>query len=89
MHRRQAILQGCRERAASLHREVVGAAGYITQTHGRPDEGVHAIQLEINRDLYMDERALSYEEARAARVTEALEPLSAALQSFSPTARAV
>lgn len=28
--------------------------GYITQLHGRPDEGRHSIQIEINRSLYLD-----------------------------------
>ncbi|HEY1936141.1 MAG TPA: N-formylglutamate amidohydrolase [Acetobacteraceae bacterium] len=31
------------------------AGGYITRHYGRPREGVHAIQLEIARELYMDE----------------------------------
>jgi len=32
------------------------AGGYITRRHGRPEEGQHALQIEINRALYMDER---------------------------------
>jgi N-formylglutamate amidohydrolase len=31
------------------------AGGYITEHHGRPAHGTHAIQLEINRGLYMNE----------------------------------
>lgn len=31
------------------------AGGYITQTYGRPDQGLHALQIEIDRALYMDE----------------------------------
>jgi len=31
------------------------AGGYITRHYGRPREGVHAVQIEINRTLYMDE----------------------------------
>jgi N-formylglutamate amidohydrolase len=31
------------------------AGGYITQRHGRPAEGIHALQLEIDRSLYLDE----------------------------------
>lgn len=31
------------------------AGGYITEHHGRPSSGVHAIQLEINRGLYVNE----------------------------------
>lgn len=33
------------------------AGGFITENYGRPDEGFHAIQIEINRALYLDERA--------------------------------
>jgi N-formylglutamate deformylase len=31
------------------------AGGYITRHYGRPREGIHAIQIEICRTLYMDE----------------------------------
>ena len=31
------------------------AGGYITRHYGRPREGVHALQIEIARELYMDE----------------------------------
>ncbi len=31
------------------------AGGHITQTYGRPSRGVHAIQIEIDRGLYLDE----------------------------------
>ena len=34
------------------------AGGYITQTYGRPQNGYRALQIEINRSLYMDERTL-------------------------------
>jgi len=32
--------------------------GFITEHYGRPDQDVHAIQLELNRGLYMDERTM-------------------------------
>lgn len=32
------------------------AGAYVTQTYGRPSRGIHAIQVEIDRSLYMDER---------------------------------
>ena len=32
------------------------AGGFITEHYGNPAAGLHAIQLEINRGLYMDER---------------------------------
>lgn len=31
------------------------AGGFITEHYGRPQNGLHAIQIEINRSLYMDE----------------------------------
>jgi N-formylglutamate deformylase len=30
------------------------AGGYTTETHGRPVAGIHAVQIEIDRALYMD-----------------------------------
>lgn len=30
------------------------AGGYITARHGRPARGIHALQLEVNRSLYLD-----------------------------------
>jgi N-formylglutamate amidohydrolase len=35
------------------------SGGFTTRNYGRPDEGVHAIQIEINRGLYMDERTIA------------------------------
>ncbi|MEO1000519.1 MAG: N-formylglutamate amidohydrolase [Pseudomonadota bacterium] len=32
------------------------AGGYITQHYGAPERGVHALQIEIDRALYLDER---------------------------------
>ena len=32
--------------------------GGITRSHAAPDEGIHAIQVELNRALYMNERTL-------------------------------
>jgi N-formylglutamate amidohydrolase len=34
------------------------AGGFITEHYGRPTRGIHALQLEINRGLYLDERTL-------------------------------
>jgi N-formylglutamate amidohydrolase len=37
------------------------AGGYITEHYGKPHEGIHALQVEVNRALYMDEA--SFEKA--------------------------
>jgi len=34
------------------------AGGYITEHYGRPEDGFHVVQIEINRSLYMDEDAM-------------------------------
>ena len=34
----------------------VSAGGFITEHYGDPPAGLHAVQLEVNRGLYMDER---------------------------------
>ena len=41
--------------ATQLNRPYAG--GFITEHYGRPRTGVHAIQIEINRGLYLDEAA--------------------------------
>ena len=35
------------------------AGGFTTQHYGRPRQAVHALQIEINRAVYMDESAYS------------------------------
>ena len=35
------------------------AGGYTTRHYGRPETGVHTLQIEINRALYMDETAVA------------------------------
>ncbi|UTW56044.1 N-formylglutamate amidohydrolase [Kordiimonas sp. SCSIO 12610] len=39
-------------------RNIPYAGGYATQHYGKPKKGVHAIQIELNRALYMDEITL-------------------------------
>ncbi|MBN8605671.1 MAG: N-formylglutamate amidohydrolase [Caulobacterales bacterium] len=54
------------------------AGGHTTQTYGRPAQRVHALQIEINRALYVDERTLERTSGHArvradmARLAEAL-----------------
>jgi N-formylglutamate deformylase len=40
----------------SVSRNKPYAGGFITEHYGNPAAGLHAIQLELNRGLYMDER---------------------------------
>ena len=42
----------------SVRRNIPYAGGFITRNYGKPKEGVHAIQIELNRSLYMDEKLI-------------------------------
>lgn len=42
-------------RGLRVHRNQPYAGGFTTQRYGRPSVGRHALQIEINRALYMDE----------------------------------
>jgi len=57
-------LVNCLERVFRNHgltvaRNAPYAGGYTTRRYGRPKRGIHAIQIEINRGLYMDEQAIT------------------------------
>ena len=59
------------------------AGGFITEHYGNPPAGLHAIQLEINRALYMDERR--YERIPSFdRLAVDLEMLAARLAAIPP-----
>jgi N-formylglutamate amidohydrolase len=51
------------------------AGGYITEHHGSPARGVHALQIEINRGLYLNEATLE--------VSEGFDKLKADLDAFA------
>ena len=50
--------QGFLEAGLVVSRNAPFAGAYITQRYGRPTKGFHAIQVEIDRALYMDERMI-------------------------------
>jgi N-formylglutamate amidohydrolase len=58
------------------------AGGFCTEFYGLPHTGIHALQIEINRRLYMDERTLSRTEGltelrqKITQITEALSNLN-------------
>ncbi len=65
------------------------AGGYITRHYGAPGRGVHALQIEIDRSLYMDESRIAlrpdFEEIRAriSGVLTTLAGLSACPQALA------
>jgi N-formylglutamate amidohydrolase len=54
------------------------AGGYTTEHYGRPSRRIHALQIEINRALYLDEARLT-PTAGFERLKTDLEALTAAL----------
>ena len=63
------------------------AGGFITQKYGRPARGAHAVQVEIDRGLYLDEARVEPGPGFAALVA-ALEPVIARLAAMRPEAPA-
>ena len=59
------------------------AGGFITHNYGRPDTGIHALQIEINRAVYMDETAIE-RKPEMANVKEHLAALVRALGAIEP-----
>ncbi len=55
--------------------------GYITRHYGRPDSGIHAMQLELTQCNYMDEKNLGYDAGRAARLVETIKMMLEAFQA--------
>ena len=49
------IERSLRDLGYHVTRNAPYSGGFVTRHYGRPEQGVHAVQLEINRGLYMDE----------------------------------
>ena len=65
------FLTGC---GFSVRRNIPYAGGFITRNYGKPKEGVHALQIELNRALYMDEQYIE--------PLEGIKPLRHAMTGF-------
>lgn len=59
------------------------AGGYTTRHYGRPKEGIHVLQIEVNRALYLDEERIR-RGPDMARVTERLTQVMAHLTKIAP-----
>jgi N-formylglutamate deformylase len=58
--------------------------GFITAHHGRPADGIHAIQIEMRRDLYMTESTFTRLPDRMQALAQVLASLLRALDRFDP-----
>ncbi len=52
------IERAFRASGLTVARNTPYAGGYTTRRYGRPKRGMHALQIEVNRGLYMDETAI-------------------------------
>ncbi|MCP5265499.1 MAG: N-formylglutamate deformylase [Burkholderiaceae bacterium] len=60
--------------------------GYITRRYGQPDQGVHAVQLEMAQVIYMDESApFSLRPERCERLRPLLRACVAAMHAWAAT----
>jgi N-formylglutamate amidohydrolase len=77
-------------RGFAFARNVPYAGGYTTLLHGRPARDVHALQIEINRALYLDEERIArgprFDDIRA-RIGAALHDLVAIDPALLKSAR--
>lgn len=76
-----------REMGYSVVRNAPYSGGFITRNYGRPETGVHALQIEINRSLYMDETTFERTEGLA-KVAENMSILAARLAALELAALA-
>ena len=58
-----------------MTRNTPSAGGYTTEHYGQPSRRFHALQIEINRGLYLDEATLS--------PTSGFEPLRAHIDALT------
>lgn len=65
------VVRALRERGFAVAVNRPFAGGFITETFGRPADGLHALQLEVRRDLFLDEADY--------RLHQGVGPLGAAL----------
>lgn len=54
----EGVEQAMRRLGYAVQRNKPYAGGFITEHYGTPLSGIHAIQIEVNRALYMDERRI-------------------------------
>lgn len=86
------VMEACEAAFASagfvVARNTPFAGGYITQKYGRPGRGFHAIQVEIDRGLYLNERTVEPGPGFDA-LKAALRPVVADIATLGPVATAL
>ncbi len=67
---RWTVEQHYRDHGYSVRSNDPYQGGWITRHYGEPARDVHAIQIEVNRDLYMDEETFEIKEAGLEKLRE-------------------
>lgn len=71
-----------RDLGYTVSRNAPYAGGYTTRCYGRPKRNIHALQIEINRSLYMDEENVTIS-ANYQNVKKDMASVSQSLSEFS------
>ncbi|MEM9224986.1 MAG: N-formylglutamate amidohydrolase [Pseudomonadota bacterium] len=69
------LVERCfRQAGYSVSRNAPYAGGYTTRRYGRPRRGVHVLQIEVNRALYLDEQSVekSYDFQETKRIIDSI-----------------
>lgn len=74
-----AAADACRRSGMSLVVDGRFKGGWITRHYGRPEAGVHAVQMELACRAYMDETPPRFDETRAERLRAVLDEALAAM----------
>ena len=74
------VLKGQSNYSHVLNGRFVG--GYITRYFGRPDEQIHAIQIELSQKTYLNESDLSWNDESAVRVQKVFGDVMAAITNW-------
>lgn len=64
------------------------AGGYVTSHYGRPQNGVEAVQIEINRDLYLNPVTLAPKKGYDNLAEDLTQITQSLIQAFIPNSRA-
>lgn len=73
-----------RDRGYTVVRNKPYAGGFITEHYGEPALGRHALQVEINRALYMDERTMQRKSAFAALAEDLNQAFAQVIDDLTP-----
>lgn len=68
----KAALEGLNSGSYQVSHNDPFRGGHITRYFGNPEQNIHALQLEMNKILYMDDRELLYDKVRAHKMRNIL-----------------